>query len=62
MRKGQQLYSVYSDEPLNWSWTMPAGKIEPGKRSKASEDVLDLHPRQGRGQNQAEGGDAARLV
>jgi flagellin-like hook-associated protein FlgL len=41
MRKGQQLYSVYSDEPLNWSWTMPAGKIEPGKRSKASEDVLD---------------------
>jgi hypothetical protein len=41
MRKRQQLYSVYSDEPLNWSWTMPDGKIEPGKRSKASEDVLD---------------------
>jgi hypothetical protein len=41
MRKGHQLYSVYSDEPLNWSWTMPEGKIEPGKRSKASEDVLD---------------------
>jgi hypothetical protein len=41
MRKGQQLYSVYSDEPLNWSWTMAKGKVEPGKRSKASEDVLD---------------------
>ncbi|HEX5709570.1 MAG TPA: hypothetical protein VFX96_19985 [Pyrinomonadaceae bacterium] len=41
MRKGHQLYSVYSDEPLNWSWTMAKGKVTPGKRSKASEDVLD---------------------
>lgn len=43
VRKGYQLYSVYSDEPLNWSWTvMSDGKVEPGKPSKASQDVLDL--------------------
>ncbi|HWM25721.1 MAG TPA: SH3 domain-containing protein [Chthoniobacterales bacterium] len=42
MRKGQQLYSVYSDEPLNWSWTMTNGKVTPDKPSQASQDVLDL--------------------
>lgn len=41
VRKGQQLYAVYSDEPLNWSWTMPGGQIKAGKRSDAAEDVLD---------------------
>jgi hypothetical protein len=42
IRKGHQLYSVYSDQPLNWSWTMPKGKITPAKTSEASKDVLDL--------------------
>ena len=42
IRKGHQLYSVYSDEPLNWDWTMPKGKITPSKASEASKDVLDL--------------------
>jgi hypothetical protein len=42
IRKGHQLYSVYSDEPLNWNWTMPQGKITPSEASQASKDVLDL--------------------
>jgi hypothetical protein len=42
VRKGHQLYSVYSDEPLNWNWTMPKGKITPSEASQASKDVLDL--------------------
>lgn len=42
VRKGHQLYSVYSDEPLNWNWTMPKGNITPAKPSDASQDVLDL--------------------
>jgi hypothetical protein len=42
MRKGHQLYSVYSDEPLYWEWTMPKGKITPSKPSETSQDMLDL--------------------
>jgi hypothetical protein len=42
IRKGHQLYSVYSDEPLNWDWTLPKGKITPSEASQASKDVLDL--------------------
>jgi hypothetical protein len=42
VRKGNQLYSVYSDEPLTWEWTMPQGKITPSQASEASKDVLDL--------------------
>jgi CHASE3 domain sensor protein len=42
IRKGHQLYSVYSDEPLNWDWTLPKGKITPSEASEASKDVLDL--------------------
>jgi CHASE3 domain sensor protein len=42
VRKGHQLYSVYSDEPLTWEWTMPQGKITPSQASEASKDVLDL--------------------
>jgi hypothetical protein len=42
VRKGHQLFAVYSDEPLNWNWTMPKGKITPSEASQASKDVLDL--------------------
>jgi hypothetical protein len=42
IRKGHQLYAVYSDEPLNWDWTLPKGKITPSQASEASKDVLDL--------------------
>lgn len=43
VRKGYQLYSIYSDEPLNWSWTVLSdGRVEPAKQSKASKDTLDL--------------------
>lgn len=43
MRKGESLFSVYSDEPLNWSWTyLASGAIRPGTPSKASEDVLNM--------------------
>ena len=42
VRKGYQLYAVYSDDPLNWSWTTPQGKITPGKQSDAEKDTLDL--------------------
>lgn len=42
IRQDHQLYAVYSDKPLNWSWTMPKGKITPSKPSEAAKDVLDL--------------------
>ncbi len=42
MRKGESLYSVYSDQPLSWSWTYIAGKVRAGTPSQASQDILDM--------------------
>lgn len=42
MRKAEWLYSVYSDQPLNWSWTYIAGKVRPSTPSQASQDILDM--------------------
>ena len=43
MRKKEGLFSVYSDEPLKWSWTrLASGEVKPGKPSAASEDMLKL--------------------
>jgi hypothetical protein len=42
MRKGESLYSVYSDQPLNWKWTYISGKPRTKTPSQASQDLLDL--------------------
>lgn len=42
MRNGESLYSVYSDEPLNWSWTYIRGEVRESTMSKASQDILDM--------------------
>ncbi len=43
IRKGENLYSVYSDEPLSWSWTkMATGEIQASVPSVASQDILNL--------------------
>lgn len=42
MRKDAKIYSVYSDEPLTWDWTVHPDKIDEGKRSEAAKDILDL--------------------
>ncbi len=43
IRKGENLYSVYSDEPLSWSWTkMATGEIQASAPSVASQDILNL--------------------
>jgi len=43
MRKGEQFYAVYSDEPMKWIWTRVAsGEVKPGVPSNMAEDMLDL--------------------
>jgi hypothetical protein len=42
IRKGSNIYSVYSDNPATWLWTISANEIIPALPSKASEDVLDF--------------------
>jgi len=47
LRKSENLYAVYSDQPLSWSWTyIPskgAGKeIEKSEPSKSSQDMMDF--------------------
>ena len=42
IRKAEALYSVYSDEPLKWSWTKASEEIRPSEPSKGAEDMLNL--------------------
>jgi hypothetical protein len=43
IRKSEALYSVYSDLPLQWSWTyLASGEISASKPSKGAEDMLNM--------------------
>jgi len=42
IRKAEALYSVYSDSPLKWSWTVASGEVRASEPSKGAEDMLNL--------------------
>lgn len=43
MRKSEQLYAVYSEQPMKWSWTrLASGEVRASKPSSSVDDMLNL--------------------